>query len=812
MKELTNFILDTNDQSFNSILDDQSMNYAVDTTTINPNTPPPGYKIELDAGYGTVTETKDKKGPQQESVVIDGKTVSIIDPKTDDYIPFNEVETTNLYELNLEFIGNLNKEKSNVDFQYSARVFSELKRFPVINNKQYTLAEIEAVFKDPKQTVLQKKIMEQARKLSTNPELSIDARWELTMIDYNGILLEGQIQAASLKFDKSLLATASVADARRHAAYHTSVDKKDQKTIDRINVLKEKKNNKSITKRENDELIKLETGAKVELMEQEQEKGVIFEPHTFLFKPDGRLKTFEEFAIDYINKYLPNYNQNAAVMSNRLVATNQSQFTYNDKGERVANNMYKMKEQQMQDHWNQMKEQAASVSEEDYKKYVQLYREKKFDEAEAFLKKAQQSRTNFTNLNRMIREGQGKPTFSTNYGETPEKKTSPIKKLEAATPQNWHVIVRDMGRGYFAMGDKRGGNTFSYNNLKKNYDQYLLRIKDEYNYEKQPTAFKLGAEIQSDFLNRFENNKGGEIKGTKQSFTLDLANPVAYQETYTEVDPVTGEEITKRKNVPTPGAKQFIELYQIVKNDQGDIRYSVGAIGEVPTDNTKRDVILQLLQETFVTTTNRDDKGKIKGKVPTGTVSYQGVVAGQTEYHAFNIKFNQDYLNQSKFKGTDKNPGLVKEYPDLLTGGLTIYIPRNISESKTTLGIQNYNSRTISAVEALVALNGRIDLEIPNSGALTIEKNDKDGSFDISGYTVVLNPNTLKMDTSKIEMYKVPYSATFDVDQNVNDVIKSQMYQNFMFNNLMYNELLKQKGEKDPSKLMLPVPYAPPQK
>jgi len=220
--------------------------------------------------------------------------------------------------------------------------------------------------------------------------------------------------------------------------------------------------------------------------------------------------------------------------------------------------------------------------------------------------------------------------------------------------------------------------------------------------------------------------------------------------------------------------------------------------------------VYQLLLEMYTGSTRRKN-GKIEVKPPRGTVSYQSVVAGQTDYHAFHFQLDQDYLNQGKFKGTEKQKGILKLYPQLLTDGFTIYVPRELSETKTTFGIQNYNTRTISSTESLMATTGTVDINIPNSGNISITKNNTDGTYDINGYNVILNPNTLRMDTTRFQTVKVPYSNTYDLDLNVQDIITNQFYLNYRYNRELYKELLIRKGEKDPNKLMLQVPYAQPQ-
>jgi len=774
MNELMSFIKNTNETS----LEDQNAysfqtqnlenQFAIsDTTTINPlYQKPTNYKIEQD-GYGTVAETPDKRGTTT-NVNYNGQVITLVDDKDATVVigggrygpkTKKEKNSTELYQINLDFISNLDLGRANVDLNISSLIFQSLGRNPVVNGKTYTVSDLSKIYNDPKQRDLQNKITEQANKLRTDPQLNPEHLWELSMYDLNAVAIEGQIMAAANKFNKSFFETTMYSDARRHAEYY---DKNGKPNSDyRLAV----------------------------------EQGVIMESHAFLFKKDNTLKTFEEFSIDYINKHLPNYNATAKKLENSILSSNVSQFIINEKGERVANNMYKMKEQQEAATWN-WNNKVNSLPKDKADQVVKLLKEGKQRESDALLeaeyKKLQESRDFYNRTSAMIRQGQGKPVYNySDYVQPTETKTSSgapskIAQQPTASTKNWQYVLREMGRGYSALGNTTGVSTFNYANLQKNYNEYITRIKDEYNYEGTPTAFKLGAEIQSDYQNKFENNKGGEIKGTKQSFTLDLTNPVAYQERVAVRNDVTGEEEYQIKNIPTPGAKQFIELYQVVANDKGDIRYSVNGIGEIPTDNSKRDPILQLLEATLVATTKRKDNGTIVGVPPRGTVSYQGVVAGQTEYHAFNIKFNDDYLNQKKFVGTKEKAGLLKIHPSILTEGVTIYVPRDISENNTTLGIQNYRSRTITPIEALLALNGKVDLELPNSGGLTIQKNDKDNAYDVNGYVVALNPDNLRMDTSRIESFQIPYSAVYDVDQNVKDVIKGKMYENFMFNNIMY--------------------------
>jgi hypothetical protein len=819
MNELMSFIKNTNETS----LEDQNAysfqtqnlenQFAIsDTTTINPlYQKPTNYKIEQD-GYGTVAETPDKRGTTT-NVNYNGQVITLVDDKDATVVigggrygpkTKKEKNSTELYQINLDFISNLDLGRANVDLNISSLIFQSLGRNPVVNGKTYTVSDLSKIYNDPKQRDLQNKITEQANKLRTDPQLNPEHLWELSMYDLNAVAIEGQIMAAANKFNKSFFETTMYSDARRHAEYY---DKNGKPNSDyRLAV----------------------------------EQGVIMESHAFLFKKDNTLKTFEEFSIDYINKHLPNYNATAKKLENSILSSNVSQFIINEKGERVANNMYKMKEQQEAAYWDQYKydrnlagDRPVAIKSGFSSLGVPVYTPTIYGkDAQGNVITLNPYTTKIRELDpklnpevadqiRMAAEYRAKvdPFGLPGDKSTSETKTSsvglPMKLaiLPTATTKNWQYILREVGRGYSALGEPIGVNTFNYKNLQNNYNEYIERLTKEYNLNGTPTAFKLTAVMQTVDKNKFENNRGGEIKGTKQSFTLDLENPIAYQEYRDEPDRVTGVIKPVLYNVLTPEARHFNEIYKLVKNDAGTNRYSIGAIGEIPEGNDLRDPILQLLQEAYTGSATRDKRtGKIKGIPPRGTVSYQGVVAGQTEYHAFHFDFNQDYLNQKKFKGTENEPGLIKQYPQILTDGITIYIPREISETKTTFGIQNYNSRTITPYEGTLSLDGKIDINIPNSGSLSIVQNDKDRTYDITGYNVDLNPSTMRMDTTRFAPIKVPYAGgDMDVQEQITNIINNQFYQKFMENNLLYKDILQSKGEKDPSKLILRVPYAQPQ-
>jgi hypothetical protein len=320
----------------------------------------------------------------------------------------------------------------------------------------------------------------------------------------------------------------------------------------------------------------------------------------------------------------------------------------------------------------------------------------------------------------------------------------------------------------------------------KFYDKYLAEVVNFYNDPKGGSSdFVATAE------NKFKQNKGGEKQTIEQSFSFDFNEPKL--EMY---DEETGEYFYKVK----PEIKEFSRINKLLNGpDAGRMIINMGGVSESPEENNlEKQAILGLMSSAL-----QDAVDKNTRKKPYGDITFQGIVAGgELDYHAYHIKFKENYLNQNKFKGTEKEPKLTKKYPKLLSEGFTIYIPSEISSKKTSTGKTYRKASTLSTVEMLLNTTNNIDINIPKGGNLHLRKDDETGQITASGYVVDYNPDLARYDTTRLQSETFPFDAATDIDAIViDDYLKGLFKDKYYFNIDTENKVRELRGVKDPSKL-----------
>lgn len=337
-------------------------------------------------------------------------------------------------------------------------------------------------------------------------------------------------------------------------------------------------------------------------------------------------------------------------------------------------------------------------------------------------------------------------------------------------------------------------------NSRPDYDEVKTSLLAAYDAEKSPVT-----KLRTNFESRYGGNKGGEIQGELATIDFDILNAAVAHRGKAILRP----EIIELTNLFT--------LANMASTADNNVRVAFGKkTGNIPDKEISQNAqtVIKAVLEDLGSAAGR--KKDARSRLPKGQITFSSIVAGGEPYYAYNIKFNNDYINTSRFKGTEKNqgPAGVDNNPELLTDGITIYVPAKIATGKMSgtnageevpghrggiasrLATDNKKASTVSATEGLFTVTNDVQLRIPNGGQLNLTRME-DGTTHISGWNVVLNQNG-KMDTIHLDKQLVPIDRATDLDWIVDDFFNNT-YKYLDFNDRFLKELNKDKKVFDPN-------------
>jgi hypothetical protein len=320
---------------------------------------------------------------------------------------------------------------------------------------------------------------------------------------------------------------------------------------------------------------------------------------------------------------------------------------------------------------------------------------------------------------------------------------------------------------------------------------------DAYNHPKSPST-----KLRTNYYSKYGPNKGGEVEGEIGTITFDLATKLG-------VVPLYGPN--KGKAIVRPEVVELTNIIQLANStttaDNG-IKVAIGGkTGSSPeklvmSDDAKK--IIQNLWEDISSAPSR--KKDAVSRLPKGSITFSSIVAGGEPYYAYNIKFNSDYIKTDRYIGTADNPGpghATKKSP-LFTDGITIYVPKKMATGKMSdnnvvsrLARDNKNASTVSAVEGLFSVKDDVQLTIPSGARLNLIRDPATGDTRVTGWNVILNPNTGKMDTLHMPLQVVPIDRATDLDWIVDDFYRNSFNQ-LDINDQIMKEISKDKKVFDP--------------
>jgi hypothetical protein len=182
-----------------------------------------------------------------------------------------------------------------------------------------------------------------------------------------------------------------------------------------------------------------------------------------------------------------------------------------------------------------------------------------------------------------------------------------------------------------------------------------------------------------------------------------------------------------------------------------------------------------------------------------GQVTFQPIVAGDENYHAYHIKINPRYFE--RLQGSTDSPGVARGQGEIMNNGITLIVPVKDAESIKMSKMSLEGTRTTSA-EAVLGLQDYLEYDIPNGAHFKVKRNPKNGVYNVEGYQLFYDPSKGKMDTVHLDSAKT--AANFSANKNFDEVVKL-LYKNSVNVALANKELIRDhsrlSGIKDPKKL-----------
>jgi hypothetical protein len=331
----------------------------------------------------------------------------------------------------------------------------------------------------------------------------------------------------------------------------------------------------------------------------------------------------------------------------------------------------------------------------------------------------------------------------------------------------------------------------------KNFSYKDMRsdVIEQYNLSDSPAT-----KLRTEFEGKFSKNKGGEIHGTIGTIDFDAANKTV--------------QLSSGDVIHTPEMVEYGNILNLISNNENDILVQPGGIaGNLPDKDEASVSKVSNEMKSFLKTITEDygalddsKKSRATTKLPRGGITFASVAGGGNDYYAYNIKFHSDYIDNSRFKGTETENKIAhaKQHPEIITDGFTVYIPKKLALGKddsgevmSRLARDNERATTVSPVEGLFTVDNNIKLHVPNAGQLNLTRDETTGDTKVSGFTVSLNPNSGIMDTIHLPVQTVPIDKATDLDWIVDDFYQKS-YNQLYNNDAIMNALIQIKGVRDP--------------
>lgn len=232
----------------------------------------------------------------------------------------------------------------------------------------------------------------------------------------------------------------------------------------------------------------------------------------------------------------------------------------------------------------------------------------------------------------------------------------------------------------------------------------------------------------------FDKQAGGWVgKGVQYSF--DVADPTS------------------------PATQNLVNVYSnlnSIKNEEGVI-FNYGSNrgtgkGKGPEGySTDKGAVayFDLLKSGLLTYGKPTDPKRFKG-----TITQHGIGGGSSEYVAYDIKPDADWLDQ--YVGTKTKPGPLYEN-EKASQGIVVYVPRNKANNSM------YNQLTLGHYDTDININGSTSLSIQNAGSINLLQQDDGSLFATIG--------VLNYDANSQSMVNNPFYQTYSSGTSADDIV-----------------------------------------
>ena len=335
---------------------------------------------------------------------------------------------------------------------------------------------------------------------------------------------------------------------------------------------------------------------------------------------------------------------------------------------------------------------------------------------------------------------------------------------------------------------------YKFYDLDGKYQQYLDEVYKQYNASYDPANMgpKSARKLSADIQDMIPGNKGGMVHGTSMTIPFDFKKPIKMVDEFSE-DPATRRPVLNR-NVQKmdEGVNELIQLLSYSMGNKDNVIIGLGGIKDkVPSESWSRGLeAMQLIAQ------HADAGHKTGGLIPKGSIEFQGVVGGDTKYHAYHVKMDPAFFGHRQFAGEGKI-GKMDDDPkvdnkELINNGFTIYVPAEESSSKLPFGQYHKRSSVITPAEALVNTAG-LDVNIPGAGGFKFIKTGANSdSLIMNSYQVRLN-ETGRMDTLRPKADTIPLGRNIDIQGVYRDNI--EYLKSIWFKNQKIKELIGTPGQ-----------------
>ena len=182
---------------------------------------------------------------------------------------------------------------------------------------------------------------------------------------------------------------------------------------------------------------------------------------------------------------------------------------------------------------------------------------------------------------------------------------------------------------------------------------------------------------------------------------------------------------------------------------------------------------------------------------PYGKITFQPIVAGDPNYHAYHIKINPKYF--AGLQGSEDTPGIARSQEDIINNGITIIVPVEDAKNSIKMSQESLKGTEITSAEANLSLGKGFEYSIPGGGQMKINM-DKNNKVSVTGYGVAYNPN-LSYDTIPLnDQFQNYYNTSQDYNKATSQIVED------LANIALMNRKQKiadsqSRGERDPNKL-----------